>query len=76
MSFVYRVGAEEILLLARRSDLRRISLDTPDYTGVVLTMNQIKHAIAIDYDPVDGMVYWSDDEVRKIWRANMDGSGG
>merc|ERR1712240_825014 len=26
-------GPEQILLLARRPDLRRISLDTPDYTG-------------------------------------------
>lgn len=68
-------GAEEILLLARRTDLRVISLDTPDYTDVVLQLDDIKHAIAIDYDPVDGMVYWTDDEVRAIRRSYLDGSG-
>ncbi|XP_006822699.1 LOW QUALITY PROTEIN: low-density lipoprotein receptor-related protein 6-like [Saccoglossus kowalevskii] len=69
-------GAEEILLLARRTDLRRISLDTPDYTDVVLQLEDIQHAIAIDYDPVDGYIYWTDDEVRAIRRASMDGTGG
>ncbi|CAH1786283.1 unnamed protein product [Owenia fusiformis] len=68
-------GPKEILLLARRTDLRRISLDTPDYTDVVLQLNNIKHAIAIDYDPVDKYVYWTDDEVRTIRRAYMDGTG-
>ncbi|XP_070568538.1 low-density lipoprotein receptor-related protein 6-like isoform X1 [Ptychodera flava] len=69
-------GSKEILLLARRIDLRRISLDTPDYTDVVLQLDNIKHTIAVDYDPVDGYIYWTDDEVRAIRRAAMDGSGG
>ncbi|XP_077995136.1 low-density lipoprotein receptor-related protein 6-like [Glandiceps talaboti] len=69
-------GAEEILLLARRIDLRRISLDTPDYTDVVLQLDDIRHAIAIDYDPVEGYIYWTDDDVRAIRRASMDGTGG
>ncbi|KAK3103210.1 hypothetical protein FSP39_017453, partial [Pinctada imbricata] len=68
-------GGEQILLLARRTDIRRISLDTPDYTDVVLQLHNIKHAIAIDYDPVDGHVYWSDDEVRAIRRAYLDSTG-
>ena len=64
-----------MLLLARRTDLRRISLDTPDFTDVVLQYNNIKHTIAVDYDPVDGYVYWTDDEVRTIKRARLDGTG-
>ena len=71
----YFPGYEQLLLLARRTDLRRISLDTPDYTDVVLKLSQVKHAIAIDFDPVDKQVYWTDDEVQAIWRANLDGSG-
>lgn len=67
-------GAQQLLLLARRTDLRRISLDTPDYTDVVLPLDGVKHAIAVDYDPVDGFVYWSDDEVRGIRRAKLDGT--
>ncbi len=69
-------GFQNILLLARRTDLRRISLDTPDYTDVVLQVDQIRHAIAIDYDVVDGHVYWTDDETLAISRAQLDGSGG
>uniref|UniRef100_A0A8C9P8W0 Low-density lipoprotein receptor-related protein 5 n=1 Tax=Spermophilus dauricus TaxID=99837 RepID=A0A8C9P8W0_SPEDA len=68
-------GAEEVLLLARRTDLRRISLDTPDFTDIVLQVDDIRHAIAIDYDPLEGHVYWTDDEVRAIRRAYLDGSG-
>lgn len=66
--------AEEILLLARRADIRRISLDTEDYTDVVLPLRDVKHAIAVDYDPVEGRVYWTDDEVCKIQRAYLNGS--
>jgi hypothetical protein len=63
------------LILARRTDLRRISLDTPDHTDVVLDIHGIRHAVAVDYDPVDRMVYWTDDEVRALRRARLDGSG-
>ncbi|ESP02557.1 hypothetical protein LOTGIDRAFT_171958 [Lottia gigantea] len=67
-------GAENILFLARRTDLRRISLDTPDYTDVVLPLTDIRHAIAIDYDPIEGYVYWTDDEVQAIRRSLLNGS--
>ncbi|CAL8375096.1 unnamed protein product [Arctogadus glacialis] len=67
-------GAEQVLLLARRTDLRRISLDLPDFTDIVLQVEDIRHAIAIDYDPVDGHVYWTDDEVKAIRRSRIDGS--
>lgn len=70
-----KAGAEEVLLLARRTDLRRISLDTPDFTDIVMQVDDIRHAIAIDYDPLEGHVYWTDDEVRAIRRAYLDGSG-
>uniref|UniRef100_A0A4W3J4Z6 Low-density lipoprotein receptor-related protein n=1 Tax=Callorhinchus milii TaxID=7868 RepID=A0A4W3J4Z6_CALMI len=72
---ICKAGAEEILLLARRTDLRRISLDMPDFTDIILQLNDIRHAIAIDYDPVEGYIYWTDDEVRAIRRALLDGSG-
>uniref|UniRef100_A0A8D0C3T4 Low-density lipoprotein receptor-related protein n=1 Tax=Salvator merianae TaxID=96440 RepID=A0A8D0C3T4_SALMN len=67
--------AEEVLLLARRTDLRRISLDMPDFTDIILQIDNIRHAIAIDYDPVEGYIYWTDDDVRAIRRAFLDGSG-
>lgn len=67
-------GATLVLLLARRTDLRRISLDTPDFTDIVLQVDDIRHAIAIDYDPVDGYIYWTDDDVKAIRRSRLDGS--
>ncbi|XP_069480204.1 low-density lipoprotein receptor-related protein 5 isoform X1 [Ambystoma mexicanum] len=69
-----KAGAEEVLLLARRTDLRRISLDMPDFTDIILQLDDIKHAIAIDYDPVESYIYWTDDEVKAIRRATLDGT--
>ncbi|KAG7267428.1 hypothetical protein CRUP_021333 [Coryphaenoides rupestris] len=69
-----RDGPTQVLLLARRTDLRRISLDTPDFTDIILQADDIRHAIAIDYDPVDGHIYWTDDEVKAIRRSGLDGS--
>ncbi|MEQ2203181.1 hypothetical protein XENOCAPTIV_026124 [Xenoophorus captivus] len=63
-----------MLLLARRTDLRQISLDTPDFTDIILQVDDIRHAIAIDYDPVEGYVYWTDDDVKAIRRSLLDGS--
>ena len=75
-SWCYNIaGPKEILLLARRTDIRAISLDTPDYTDVVLHLSNILHAIAIDYDPIEGHIYWTDDEARVIRRAYRDGTG-
>ncbi|XP_062373779.1 low-density lipoprotein receptor-related protein 6 isoform X2 [Sardina pilchardus] len=69
-----RDGATQLLLLARRTDLRQISLDTPDFTDIIMPAEDIRHAIAIDYDPIEGYVYWTDDEVRAIRRSYLDGS--
>jgi len=69
------VGPEQVLLLARRRDLRRISLDTDDYTDVILDIQLIEHAVAIDVDPVEQMVYWTDDQARAVGRAYLNGSG-
>ncbi|KAL9955609.1 hypothetical protein ACROYT_G036957 [Oculina patagonica] len=66
-------GPVHFLLLARKEDLRRISLDTPDLTDVVVPVSGIKHAVAIDFDPVDKFVYWSDDEKLEIKRCRMNG---
>ena len=67
-------SADEILLLARRVDIRRISLDTSDHTDVVLPLRNIKHAIAVDFDPIDKKIYWTDDDVHVIRRAFLNGS--
>ena len=68
-------GPSEILLLARRTNLRWISLDTSDFTDIVMPIEGVRHAIAVDYDPVDGLVYWTDDEARYIRRAYLNATG-
>ncbi len=72
---IHLKGAQDILILARRRDIRKISLDTPDYTDIVVPLDDIQHAVAIDYDPIDEFVYWTDDDVKAIQRAKLDGSG-
>ncbi|PNF27659.1 hypothetical protein B7P43_G15338 [Cryptotermes secundus] len=67
-------GPQEMLILVQRVEICTISLDSPDYTNFVLPLSGIKHAIAVDYDPVDGYLYWTDDEARALQRARLDGS--
>lgn len=68
-------GPLSFLLLARKEDIRRISLDTRDLPAVVVPVNATKHAVAIDFDPVDKFVYWSDDGRLEIKRSRLDGTG-
>lgn len=63
-----------MLLLARRNDLCLIYLDSPDYSFKILPLSDVKYSIAVDFDPVGKHIYWSDDEVRKIQRANLNGN--
>lgn len=69
------IVVQEMIFLARRFDLRMISLDTPDYTDSIIDLKGVEHAIAIDFDPVDRYVYWTDDERQLIQRAKLDGTG-
>jgi len=48
-------------------------LDSPDYTNFVLPLAGIKHAIAIDFDPVEELLYWTDEQSTAIRRAPLDG---
>nr|XP_046910125.1 low-density lipoprotein receptor-related protein 5-like [Dermatophagoides farinae] len=67
-------NAQKFLLLARRFDIRIISLDTADYTPVVLPIRNMKNTITLDYDPVEGKVYWTDDDLRTIKWSTLNGS--
>lgn len=46
------LGAEQVLLLARRTDLRRISLDLPDFTDIVLQVKEQTQTQMINPDLV------------------------
>ncbi|KAL3843281.1 hypothetical protein ACJMK2_021223 [Sinanodonta woodiana] len=62
------------LIFARRSDIRKISLDVPYYASVVLPIGELRNAIALSVDNLEGKVYWTDTVLDKIMRANLDGS--
>jgi len=65
--------SEQLLLIVQRTEICRISLDSPDYTNFVLPLAGIKHAIAIDFDPVEELLYWTDEQSTAIRRAPLDG---
>uniref|UniRef100_A0A2S2P0K4 Low-density lipoprotein receptor-related protein 6 n=2 Tax=Schizaphis graminum TaxID=13262 RepID=A0A2S2P0K4_SCHGA len=67
-------GVQEVLFLVQKTDICQISLDSPDHTIMSIPLTGLAHAIAIDYDPVDGYIYWTDDEIKMIQRAKMNGS--
>ena len=75
-------GYDELLLLAKRFELIHISLDTPDLTETVIPFHlnldfvpdpDEFSSVAIDYDPVEGFVYWSD-QLHGIFRSKLNGS--
>ena len=50
-------------------------MDAPDLTDVVLPVSGLSHAVAVDFDPVDKFMYWSDDKKLEIKRSRLDGTG-
>lgn len=64
---------QELLVLAKRPEIRLIFLDSPEYSSKALPLD-VKYSIAVDFDPVENYIYWSDDEEKKIQKAKIDGS--
>ncbi|KAK9874940.1 hypothetical protein WA026_005757 [Henosepilachna vigintioctopunctata] len=57
------------LLLARRRDIRKISLDHHEMTSIVEDTNS---ATALDFVFRTGMIFWSDVTDKKIYKAPID----
>ncbi|KAG5848887.1 low-density lipoprotein receptor-related protein 4-like isoform X1 [Anguilla anguilla] len=66
---------ETYLLFSNRVSIRRISLDTSDYTDVHVAIPELHNVISLDYDSVEGKVYYTDVTLDVIRRANLNGSG-
>ncbi|XP_038051798.1 low-density lipoprotein receptor-related protein 4-like [Patiria miniata] len=49
--------------------------DTFNFTLIPGLEDDLSRPVAIDYDPVDGMVYWTDVQRKSISRALLDGTG-
>ncbi|XP_068581233.1 LOW QUALITY PROTEIN: low-density lipoprotein receptor-related protein 4 [Cebidichthys violaceus] len=66
---------ESYLLFSNRVSVRRISLDTDDHTDVHVPVPELHNVISLDYDSVDGKLYYTDVTLDVIRRSNLDGSG-
>ena len=79
-------NCDEILVVALRTGIRTISLDTPDFSDIEVPMAKIfpdleieqeaedeLSIVAVDFDPVNGSIYWTD-QTRGINRINPDGT--
>lgn len=51
-------GPEKALVFARREDVRLVSLDTPYRVDVILPLQGLQHAVALDIDPVTGLLVY------------------
>uniref|UniRef100_A0A672G5Y7 LDL receptor related protein 4 n=1 Tax=Salarias fasciatus TaxID=181472 RepID=A0A672G5Y7_SALFA len=51
---------ETYLLFSNRISVRRISLDTNDHTDVHVPVPELHNVISLDYDSVDGKLYYTD----------------
>ncbi|GJQ65548.1 hypothetical protein Trydic_g7648 [Trypoxylus dichotomus] len=67
-------GPKEVLVFARRIDICVVYLDSPEYTYKTLNLTNTFYTIGVDYDPVEGYIYWTDDEILKIQKAKLDGT--
>ncbi|XP_049541327.1 low-density lipoprotein receptor-related protein 4 [Anopheles darlingi] len=62
---------DEFLLIALRSGIGRISLDTPDLFDVVLPIDGVHGAVVLDYHYDSMQLYYADVNVDAIRRVNM-----
>ncbi|XP_071809054.1 low-density lipoprotein receptor-related protein 4-like isoform X2 [Asterias amurensis] len=67
-------GMNEFLMVARRTDLRQISLDVPYYADVQILPDNIQKAIAVDVDVIEKKIYWAGITEKTISRSDLDGS--
>ena len=55
--------------------LFQMSLSAPPTTLVDLPLRQPQNPVAVDYDPSEQLVYWTDIESHTIRRMRIDGTG-
>ncbi|XP_060800869.1 low-density lipoprotein receptor-related protein 6 [Amyelois transitella] len=65
---------QSLLLVAQRSMISKISLDSPDFTPYTLPLRDLKKILSVDFDPKTEYVYWADSVLKSISRARLDGS--
>ncbi len=69
------LALEKFIVVARKPDIRIVSLDVEQYADVVLPLKGINNAFSVDYDIVEDYIYWSDNDKKSITRAHPNGTG-
>lgn len=59
--------------MARRVDIRQISLDVPYMVDVVLPLPKLKLATSVDVDRKTGEIYWTDTAEDVIQKSTPEG---
>ena len=65
---------ESFLLFTTRSDVRRITLGTPDQSDVVIPLSNTVSTMAVDFDDDNDTIYWTDSGTNTISASKWDGS--
>ncbi|XP_072942283.1 low-density lipoprotein receptor-related protein 6 [Epargyreus clarus] len=65
---------QSLLLVAQRSTISKISLDSPDFTPYTLPLKDLKRALTVDFDLKTEYIYWADSLSKTISKARLDGS--
>jgi sugar lactone lactonase YvrE len=63
----------EFLVFCARTSVRRISLEAPDHSDVVL-VNYLRNAISVDFHWARKLIFWSDVASDMIMASDFDGS--
>ena len=74
----YRKSSDQYMIFAEANtaEIYKVSLAVPDTPCEPLEIrNNISRPVAVDYDPVEGKVYWTDVTLELISRAYPNGSG-
>ncbi|XP_019869028.2 low-density lipoprotein receptor-related protein 4 isoform X2 [Aethina tumida] len=66
-------GPKNFLIMARRVDIRQISLDVPYMVDVVLPLPKLKLATSVDVDRKTGEIYWTDTAEDVIQKSTPEG---
>ncbi|XP_042909584.1 low-density lipoprotein receptor-related protein 4 [Parasteatoda tepidariorum] len=67
-------GMKNFLIMAKRTDIRKISLDVPYTADVVLPISNLHNVIALDVDTKGEKIYLSDTDKDRIQSSDLDGS--
>ncbi|XP_038052119.1 uncharacterized protein LOC119724891 [Patiria miniata] len=70
----YRSNPYNLVLVADGPRIYVAPADTFDFTAIPGLDRELGRAVAVDYDPADGMVYWTDNLKMSISRSRLDGT--